>query len=938
MIPCRHVRPSPQRLLLGVAAMAYAVGLLTATPAHAIHRQTEFLVNPSGFSGFVGGNSTHPAAAKGEPGFVAFESTSDLLGNGSVGKQIFFFDMHKPRSLAQITHHNGDSANPSLSKEAALVVFDSSADILQTGSTARQIFLWKHDATHEFVQLTFGNRDSIKPDISQDETTVIFESEADLAFTGNNTSQIFLYDLQPSPVFNPPILTQITQGPGTAHNALQDDLGQYIFFDSDEALDGPANGFRQIFVYDRKFKLFHQLTHGNADSILPSTDNNAAVVVFQSAADLMNNGSVGRQVFMLERNTATDTLPWTTPGHLRQLTNSTVGENFHPSIERYDRFVSWLSTADLLGTGATGQQIFVFHTATALTFQVTSKPGGFSDNNNTVGNFILLDTDEDLMKNGATGRQVYTVDLWRKEPHPKPREFIGRRLLNLLQGGTSHVDVVTRDGTITAPITGSLMINLEGRDFRGEAKIDFGKKNLTLNPIAVPGLGKLCLSLSAAGEGLYTSYGSADPGDLLTKQDHDFFHDPNNLTADPGCAQGCPDGLNARQCAGFIPGPHDGLCRSRVETTAIGNPTTSGAMQLLLPLTLKLSTNPVLAGDCTSDDNYSINLPTTLRLTTGSATGAILNADAVDDQTIQLTTGGVPFEPRHLEAFNINGKLVGMLPILDVPSVPTGVPGVAALRDMILSFHIEPDQVRPYVPACTGIACKILTVCTKDSECVDSDVCNGTETCVAGTCTPGAILTCNAPGPCQFGVCDQTQGCLYYPIPNCCVTDADCNDGNLCNGTELCNGGTCVSGPGAVTCNDGLACNGTETCDPGTGLCVAGVSVAPFSWPGVFCRLDEISLYIHKLDPRDIGGPAAVKRMDLLIKKIKKFLLKTNKINGKIVPDCRGATGRLRTFTSLLDNAVRKGTIASAIAEPLADMVKNEILRVAHACVGAPQP
>jgi len=936
MIPCRHVRPSPQRLLLGVAAMAYAVGFLVATPAHAIHRQTEFLVNPSGFSKFVGGNSTHPAAAKGEPGFVAFESTSDLLGNGSVGKQIFFFDMHKPRSLAQITHHNGDSANPSLSKEGALVVFDSSADILQTGSSARQIFLWKHDASHEFVQLTYGNRDSIKPDISQDETTVIFESEADLAFTGNNTSQIFLYDLTPNPIYPHPALTQITQGPGTAHNALQDDLGQYIVFDSDEALDGPSNGSRQIFVYDRRFKLFHQLTHGTGDSIAPSMDLNAGVVVFQSAADLMNNGSVGQQIFMLERNTETDPLPWTTPGKLRQLTNSTVGENFHPSIERFDRFVSWLSTADLLGTGATGQQVFVFHTATALTFQITSKPGGFSDNNNTVGNFVLLDTDEDLMKNGATGRQVYTVDLWRKEPHPKPREFIGRRTLNMLQGGSSHVDVITRDGTIQAPMTGSLLINLEGRDFRGEAKIDFGKKNLTMNPIAVPGFGKLCLSLSAAGEGLYTSYGSDDPGDVSVIQDHDYKDGPQH--DDPGCVKGCPDGLNARSCPGFLPGPHTGLCRGPAFPTAVGNPATSGAMELLLPLTLKVSTDPgVQKVDCTSDDDFPINLPVSLRLTTGSATGAILNADAVDGQILQVITGGVPFEPRHLESGNINGKLVGMVPLLDVPGVPTGVPGVTALRDMILSFHVEPFQVRPYVPACTGVACKILTVCTKDSECEDSDVCNGTETCVAGTCTPGTIPTCTAPGPCQFGVCDPTEGCLYYAIPNCCVADADCNDGNLCNGTELCNGGTCVSGPGAVACDDGLDCNGKETCDPGTGSCIPGVSVVPFSWEGVFCRLQEMSNYIAKFDPRDIGGPGRVKRMNDIIKYVTKHLSRRT-FTGVQIPDCRGASGRLRSFVNLLDRGEKQGTISSQIAEPLADMTKNEILRVAHACVGAPQP
>jgi hypothetical protein len=55
-----------------------------------------------------------------------------------------------------------------------------------------------------------------------------------------------------------------------------------------------------------------------------------------------------------------------------------------------------------------------------------------------------------------------------------------------------------------------------------------------------------------------------------------------------------------------------------------------------------------------------------------------------------------------------------------------------------------------------------------------------------------------------------------------CTADGDCGDDNLCNGAETCTAGTCAPGMPPAPCDDGNACNGAETCEPSSGACVAG--------------------------------------------------------------------------------------------------------------------
>src|SRR5438552_298060 len=77
--------------------------------------------------------------------------------------------------------------------------------------------------------------------------------------------------------------------------------------------------------------------------------------------------------------------------------------------------------------------------------------------------------------------------------------------------------------------------------------------------------------------------------------------------------------------------------------------------------------------------------------------------------------------------------------------------------------------------------------------CDDGDPCNGAETChpVLG-CQPGTALNCDDGAACTQDACVAGVGCTHSSIPGCCVADADCIDTNLCNGSEICASGNCI--------------------------------------------------------------------------------------------------------------------------------------------------
>jgi len=51
--------------------------------------------------------------------------------------------------------------------------------------------------------------------------------------------------------------------------------------------------------------------------------------------------------------------------------------------------------------------------------------------------------------------------------------------------------------------------------------------------------------------------------------------------------------------------------------------------------------------------------------------------------------------------------------------------------------------------------------------CLDGDVCNGAEQCVAGICQAASSLECDDQDECTADACDAITGCSNEPIPDC---------------------------------------------------------------------------------------------------------------------------------------------------------------------------
>ena len=70
------------------------------------------------------------------------------------------------------------------------------------------------------------------------------------------------------------------------------------------------------------------------------------------------------------------------------------------------------STDDLLNNGSTGPQIFEYGVLTDVLRQVTAAPGTTRDPAYSAGVFTIFVADGDLLSTGATGEELYLVNLF----------------------------------------------------------------------------------------------------------------------------------------------------------------------------------------------------------------------------------------------------------------------------------------------------------------------------------------------------------------------------------------------------------------------------------------------------------------------------------------------------------------------------------------------
>jgi Tol biopolymer transport system component len=382
-----------------------ALAVVGASPVQAYHRKTPTLVQitPNG----TGSNIANPRWA----GFryVVFDSDADLLGNNSTGRQVFYFDLQERDrtnllSVHQLTSDNGDNQHGSTGSRAKVIAYDAQPG----GAGPRQIMLVPRLAGAPWA-LTAGSADSINPVMDDGGRFVTFESQADLLGLGFTGSQVYLADLRianptcpyPCAPSNNAGLTQVTRKAGNSTHPVVSKAG-VVAFESDADLLNAGQTENQIYVSDVFASQITRPTTGPGASQHPSMSKNGSFIAFDSAADLMGNGSTGTQVFVYKRKDSS----------LQQITNAAGAQSQNPSVELTGRGVLFDSNADLLNNGSTGPQIFEFTVAGATTRQVTDTGAGTSDPAHSAGVFTVFVSSADLKGNGSTGPQLYLVNLF----------------------------------------------------------------------------------------------------------------------------------------------------------------------------------------------------------------------------------------------------------------------------------------------------------------------------------------------------------------------------------------------------------------------------------------------------------------------------------------------------------------------------------------------
>ncbi|MFI5043022.1 MAG: hypothetical protein ACHQNA_14450, partial [Acidimicrobiales bacterium] len=233
-----------------------------------------------------------------------------------------------------------------------------------------------HRNTPASIRITRGSAITLPPTRSWGYVNA-FSSTDDVLGTGSTGRQIYLFSLfeydcgfgVPGPELSScrgrPAVSQITSGPGDPDDPSVGFRTTWVAFDADGSYGGgtgPGVGHRQIFLLNRTTEQLLRLTDAaDGDSIRPTIDEKTLSVVFESTASLRGGGSGVSQIFVY---------PQTPP--FIQITHG-AGPSTHAMPTKVSVGVAFESTAALKGDGHdTGvSQIFWYDRKKSTLVQLT---------------------------------------------------------------------------------------------------------------------------------------------------------------------------------------------------------------------------------------------------------------------------------------------------------------------------------------------------------------------------------------------------------------------------------------------------------------------------------------------------------------------------------------------------------------------------------------
>ena len=124
---------------------------------------------------------------------------------------------------------------------------------------------------------------------------------------------------------------------------------------------------------------------------------------------------------------------------------------------------------------------------------------------------------------------------------------------------------------------------------------------------------------------------------------------------------------------------------------------------------------------------------------------------------------------------------------------------------------------------CTNDVCNIADgSCAhlpNEITCTDGDACTLVDACKGGGCQPGATKDCDDKETCTVDSCNTATGACQNAAKS-----GPCDDNDACTGGDLCDGGACKPGT-PKGCQDGNVCT-DDACDSKTGACVFTANAA----------------------------------------------------------------------------------------------------------------
>lgn len=808
---------------------------------------------------------------------IAFQCSGDLRRNGSQGTNLYFWRNQEMcefgnnptcSKVFQLTPRgNWVSENPTFNLNEDQLAFNSNAPIDGRQNGFQQIWVWGVLPTVPVpppVRITSGAGDSTNPSLTRDGRFVTFQSRADLLSNGSSGWEIFLYDRETGQ------LRQISNGAGDSTNPSINGSGRFIIYLSTGNFGGGSGP--HIYLYDLLDEATYQVTSGVGSAGRPVATRDGQFF-FDTDQDPMQIGLRGRHVYVL--NTFNQLPPRALGGATFRLLPGTPA---NPSLGK--------------PAGAGGSSV-------RITSAATPPVGG-----NPLTTFVSQAIGEgqlllNIITRDADGVGTVTASKVAIPPVLVPswghvcfaQTQVGRGEIDCKGGIRDGLDVRTFQDHVTNDADPSCQIGCrEGSECAGPFKAPNGEpcprcaigvcadgpragdtcdfdaqcpgKECVRDPetgLCVSGVGACDVTRPRADE-----RGVARLGTCLSGPRKDLWCDVDGECPSTCMARTCETGSREGELCetdahcdpgGFCNDGQTDVCQGPTVTTFDGT-YGPGDMTLRIPMTAKFSTNSGVDGvPCNGDDTYAISeAGAVLRLTTGTATATIADADYQSGLVIGASETGAPFSCDRWQSSRgtdlAGARLVGALTFLNVPQIP-------AQHDAIMSFRFAAEPAA----ACVGAGCP--APCAIDVQCDDGNKCNGAEFCHLGTCRagnpvscsdgnecngeercnpadgvcqPGAVTNCDNGNACTTDVCDVAFLCQHVPIP--AMEGQPCSDGDLCTGhlgdgarcpdgvlCDTCHAGQCLGAPTdfASTCSDGDVCNGVETCNPATGSdCLGG--------------------------------------------------------------------------------------------------------------------